>query len=135
MQNNFRYEISGGNKSVSINVNKRESGEFLYLDLDLKKYVLSGKMDLYNSLKHFKKTCSLQYFGGGGEKTKPYSMVCLASLVSQTIKNLPAVQETWVQSLGQENPLEKEWATHSSILAWEIPWIEELGRSQRVDVT
>ena len=43
------------------------------------------------------------------------------------IKKLPAVQETHVQSLGQEDPLEKELATHSSILAWRIPWKEELG--------
>ena len=43
------------------------------------------------------------------------------------VKNLPAVQETWVQSLGQENPLEKETATHSSILTRIIPWIEEPG--------
>ena len=41
------------------------------------------------------------------------------------VKNLPAVQETWVQSLGQEDPLEKGMATHSSILAWRIPWTEE----------
>ena len=41
------------------------------------------------------------------------------------VKNLPAVQETWVQSLGQEHLVEKEMATHSSILAWEIPWTEE----------
>ena len=41
------------------------------------------------------------------------------------IKNLPAMQKTWVQSLGQEDPLEKEMATHSSILVWEIPWTEE----------
>ena len=40
------------------------------------------------------------------------------------VKSLPAVQETWVQSLGQEYPLEKEMATHSSILAWKIPWME-----------
>ena len=46
------------------------------------------------------------------------------------VKNLPAVQETWVRSLGQEDPLEKEMATHSSILAWEIPWTEEPGRLQ-----
>ena len=44
------------------------------------------------------------------------------SLVAQLIKNLPAMQETWVQSLGREDPLEKEKATHSSILAWRIPW-------------
>ena len=43
------------------------------------------------------------------------------------VKNPPAMQEMWVQSLGQEDPLEKEMATHSSILAWEIPWTEEPG--------
>ena len=46
------------------------------------------------------------------------------------VKNLPAVQETWVQFLGQEDPLEKEMATHSSILAWRIPWMEEPGGLQ-----
>ena len=60
-----------------------------------------------------------------------------ASLVAQRLKRLPAMQETWVRSLGQEDPLEKEMATHSSILAWRIPWTEEPGglqsiRSQRV---
>ena len=49
-----------------------------------------------------------------------------ASLVTQMIKNLPAVQETQVQSLGQGDPLEEEMATCSSILAWRIPWTEEL---------
>ena len=53
-----------------------------------------------------------------------------ASLVAQTAQNLPAVQETQVQSLGQEDPLEKRIATHSSILAWRIPWTEESGRLQ-----
>ena len=53
-----------------------------------------------------------------------------ASLVAQTIKNLPAMQETRVRSLGQEDPLEEETATHSSILAWEIPWTVEPGRLQ-----
>ena len=43
------------------------------------------------------------------------------------VKNLPAKQETWLQSLGREDPLEKEMAAHSSILAWEIPWTEEPG--------
>ena len=46
------------------------------------------------------------------------------------VKNLPAMQKTQVQSLGQEDPLEKEMATHSSILAWEIPWTEESGGLQ-----
>ena len=50
--------------------------------------------------------------------------------VVQTVKNLPAMQETWLQSLGQEDPLEKGMATHSSILAWRIPWTEEPGGLQ-----
>ena len=49
-----------------------------------------------------------------------------ASVAAQIVKNLPAMQETWVQSLGQEDSLKKGMATHSSILAWEIPWTEEL---------
>ena len=61
----------------------------------------------------------------------------LASLVAQMVKHLPTMQETQVQSLGWEDLLEKEMATHSSILAWKIPWTEEPGRlwsmgSQRV---
>ena len=52
----------------------------------------------------------------------------IASLVAQTVKHLPAMWETQVQSLGQEDPLEKEMATHSSILAWRMPWSEEPGR-------
>ena len=51
-------------------------------------------------------------------------------LVAQMLKNLPAMLETWVQSPGREDPLEKGMATHSSILAWEIPWTEERGRLQ-----
>ena len=52
-----------------------------------------------------------------------YSLQCSwASLVAQLVKNPPAMQETWVQSLGWEDPLEKGKATHSSILAWRIPW-------------
>ena len=47
------------------------------------------------------------------------------SLRAQLVKNLPAIQEAWVRSLGWEDPLEKGMATHSSILAWEIPWTEE----------
>ena len=52
--------------------------------------------------------------GGGGK-----------SLVAQTMKNLPAMRETWVRSLGREDPLEEGMATHSSVLAWRIPWTEE----------
>ena len=50
-----------------------------------------------------------------------------ASLVAQTVKNLPAMQEIWVQSLGWEDPLENGMATHSNIFAWRIPWTEEPG--------
>ena len=52
-----------------------------------------------------------------------------ASLVAQMVKNLPAMQELWVQSLGWEDPLEDSMAPHSSILAWRIPWTEEPGYS------
>ena len=55
---------------------------------------------------------------------------CSASLVAQRLKHLPAMWETWVRSLSQEDPLEKEMATHSSILAWRIPWVEEPGGLQ-----
>ena len=55
-----------------------------------------------------------------------------ASLVTQLVKNLPAMWETWVRSLGWEDPLEKGKATHSSILAWRIPWTIQSTGSQRV---
>ena len=57
-------------------------------------------------------------------------MLLWASLVAKLVRNLPAMQETQVRSLGREDPLEKEMATHSSILAWRIPWTEEPGRLQ-----
>ena len=53
-------------------------------------------------------------------------------MVAQTLKNLPAMQESWVQSLGWEDPLEKGMATHSSILVWRIPWTEEPGGLQSI---
>ena len=54
----------------------------------------------------------------------------LTLFIAQSIKNLPAMQETWIQFLGWEDPLEKEMAIHSSILAWKIPWTEEPGGLQ-----
>ena len=76
---------------------------------------------------------SLRYSGEPLSRTAG-NMVLLgffwASLVAQRLKRLPAMQETWVRSLGQEEPLEKEMATHSSILAWRIPWMEEPGGLQ-----
>ena len=53
-----------------------------------------------------------------------------ASLVAQRVKRLPTMWETWVRFLGRDDPLEKEMATHSSTLAWKIPWMEEPGRLQ-----
>ena len=54
----------------------------------------------------------------------------ISSLVAQTVKRLSTMRETWIRSLGQEDPLEKEMAIHSSTIAWKIPWTEELGRLQ-----
>ena len=54
----------------------------------------------------------------------------LYPLMVQTVKNSPTMQETWVPSLGQKEPLEKDMATHSSVLAWRIPWTEEPGGLQ-----
>ena len=59
--------------------------------------------------------------------------VWIASLVAQRLKCIPAMRETWVWSLGSEDPLEKETATHSSILAWRIPWTEEPGGLQSTE--
>ena len=65
-----------------------------------------------------------------GKGNCPYVEATGASLVAQRVKRLPTMQETWVQSLGQEDPLEKGMATHSRILAWKIPWTEKPGRLQ-----
>ena len=63
-----------------------------------------------------------------GNKVQPVkNILLLLFLVAQIVKNLPAIQETWVQYLGQEDLLEKEMTNHSSILAWRIPWIDEPG--------
>ena len=70
----------------------------------------------------FQKVCPAPFF----------PITLFASLVAQTVKNLLAIQAAWVQSLGWEDPLEKEMATHSSILAWRNPWTEEPGGLQSV---
>ena len=85
--------------------------------------------------------CPLHWKGRVSTTGPPVKSVCILSLpclyiktflVAQRLKHLPAMQETWVQSLGREDPLEKEMATHSSILAWRIPWTEEPGGLHRV---
>ena len=60
-------------------------------------------------------------------------LLSLSSLMAQMVKHLPAMWETWVQSLGWEDPLEKEMAMHSSMLAWKIPWTEEPGGLQSME--
>ena len=77
------------------------------------------------------------YSLGGHKELDVTEYPLWASLVAQKVKRLPAMRETWVRFLGREDPLEKEMATHSSVLVWEIPWTEEPGglqstRSQRV---
>ena len=69
----------------------------------------------------------LQFMGTQRDTTEQLNSTEL-TLVAQTVKHLPAVRETQVRSLDWEDPLEKEMATHSSILAWRIPWMEEPGR-------
>ena len=67
----------------------------------------------------------------GSKKEKEYINAIWTSLVAQTVKRLSTMQETWVPSLGREDPLEKEMAIHSSTIAWKIPWTQSTG-SQRV---
>ena len=88
---------------------------------------LSGKESTYNAGDPGSIPGSGRSPGEGTGYPLQYS---LASLVVQLVKNLPAMWETWVQSLGWEDPLEKGKATHSSILAWRIPWTEEPGGQQ-----
>ena len=71
--------------------------------------------------------------GKGVERGNPLVLLVeckSATVVAQMVKNLPAVRETWVRSLGWEDPLEEGMATHFSILAWRIPWTEEPGGLQ-----
>ena len=71
--------------------------------------------------------------GGSSRRLHMYNYGCIAvqaSLVAQRLKCLPPMRETWVQSLSREDPLEKEMAIHSSILAWRIPWTEKPSRLQ-----
>ena len=70
--------------------------------------------------------CLVSFLFGRGGVAKS----CWTSLVAQMVKHLPTMPETQVQSLGREDPLEKEMATHSSLLAWRIPWTEEPGGLQ-----
>ena len=72
----------------------------------------------------------LSHQGSPNFSLQKHTLLNWASLVAQRLKRLPAMRETWVRSLGREDPLEKEMATHSSILVWRIPWTEEPGGLQ-----
>ena len=76
----------------------------------------------FSEILHYK----LQFF----DVYKDVQIFLVASQVAQMVKHLPAMRETWVRPLGQEDPLKKETATLSSTLAWKIPWTEEPGRLQ-----
>ena len=102
-------------------------------DLQNKKYGISFLKKKITNFKVFEnmadgklKSC---WYIGGRVIGKPFreNVGSRVSLVAQTVKRLSTMQETWVRSLGREDPLEKEMATHSSILAWKIPWTEEPG--------
>ena len=71
-----------------------------------------------------------QFFASGGQRIGVLASASVLPLVAEMVKHLPTMRETWVQSLGWEDLLEKEMATHSSILAWKIPWMEDPGRLQ-----
>ena len=80
---------------------------------EIRAHIFLGECKWYSHFENFKKLNII--------------LLCWASLVAQMVKNPPAMQETWVQSLGQDDLLEKGMSTHSSILAWRIPWTEEPG--------
>ena len=82
-------------------------------------FIFLAYFTLYNGLQFHSSLYMYLYFLTASKGASP---------VAQTLKNLPTMQEAWIQSLGQEDPLEKGMATHSSILAWRIPWIEEPGK-------
>ena len=85
-------------------------------------------MRLYTTLSSFSGSMNLEPELTAKAASSPFKYASI--LVAQRLKRLPPMRETWVRSLGQEDPLEKEMATHSSILAWRIPWMEEPGRLQ-----
>ena len=98
--------------------------------------VLSLSLDSLREYEMFTLICNFpQHFLDTLRSTKiPWNLTTSfgkrTSLMAQTVKLLPTMWKTWVRSLGREDPLEKEMATHSSTLAWKIPWTEEPGRLQ-----
>ena len=113
-------------------------GHLIQRDNSLEKILMLGRASLIAQL--VKNTPAMQETPGSipgsgrsaGEGIGYSLQYSWASLVAQLVKNLSAVQETWIQSLGWEDPLEKGKATHSSILAWRMPWTVKSMGSQRV---
>ena len=91
-----------------------------------------GARELAQTSSSKKKEDTERYFTRPLSVFEPVSLTYWASLVAQRVKHLPATRETWVQSLGREDPLEKGMAPHSGTLAWRIPWTEEPGGLQSV---
>ena len=100
------------------------------MTLTIKKQKLTEQAKSTNSLSQLKNLSSHFLVTSTTSTFLKNSKELEVSLVAQMLKNLPAMQEASVPSLGQEDPLEKEMATHCNILAWEIPWTEEPGRLQ-----
>ena len=100
--------ISEFSKVTGYKLNTYKSLAFLYNNSE------KSEREIKESIQFITKTKRIKYLG----------------IVAQTVKRLPTVRETWVRSLGWEVPLEKEMATHSSILAWKIPWMKESRRLQ-----
>ena len=86
--------------------------------------------NVHNSNICFNPQLDINHMSVNSKWTNEFYVYIETSQVGQTVKRLPTMRETWVRSLGGEDPLEKEMATHSSTLAWKIPWMEEPGRLQ-----
>ena len=113
-------------KSLLMKVKVESEKVGLKLNIQKTKIMASGPITSWEIDGETVETVSDSIFGG----SKITASKIGASLVAQRVKRLPAMQETWVRSMGQEDPLEKEMATHSSILAWKIPRTEKPGRLQ-----
>ena len=127
--NNLRYaddttliaESEEELKSLLVKVKEESEKVGLKINIQKTKIMASGPITSWQLDGETMKTVTDYILGGS---------IITASLVAQMVKRLPTVWETWVRSLGQEDPLEKEMATHSSTLAWKIPWTEERSRLQ-----
>ena len=119
-------------------------GGFIHIFICLSLSLCSLCINVIQQIRH-QLNCFMKDWDGSCRKRMMSSFVLRQKLlnqsfqaalpVAQTVKRLSTMRETWVQSLGQEDLLEKEMATHSSILAWKIPWTEEPGRLQLQRVT